>query len=343
MHTTIWFNALALRPGGSGVQTYIRELLSALSSDTSLVMSAAVQVDALGQLPQRVTPDARPVCAGVRRALQGLRTPAPADLVHGLDVDLPLRARGAGTVATVHDAAVVDVPWAFPASRARAETMLLLRSARTADMLVVPSDFTADRIQSLFGRRPHVIPLAAASWATPPTIEDIARVRTLYGLPNRFVLQVGSTEPRKLSALLIAAARQTSIPVVLAGLGSERLTGRGVLGLGHVPVADLPSLYAAANIVSYLSAYEGFGLPPLEAAACGAAVMASAIEPITAVLGDGASLVVNREDTVATALAELMSDADMRHDLRERGRRRAAQFSWEDTARATAEVYRMLS
>lgn len=306
-------------------------------------MSAAVQVDALSELPPGVTADVRPVCAGVRRALQGLRRPPPADLVHGLDVDLPIGVCDAGTVATVHDVAVVDVPWAFPASRARAERLLLLKTARTADEIVVPSDFTADRIESLYGRRPHVTPLAAARWAAPPSPEDIARVRAFYGLPRRFVLQVGSAEPRKLSALLIAAARQTSVPVVLAGLGSERLTGRGVLGLGHIPVADLPSLYATATVVSYLSAYEGFGLPPLEAMACGAAVMASAIEPITTVLGDAARLVVNRQDTVAAALADLMDDDDQRRDLRERGRRRAAQFSWEDTARATAAVYRMLS
>lgn len=117
MRTDIWFNALALRPGGSGVQTYIRELLTALSHDAPGRMTAAVQEDARGELPPRVHADTRPVCAGWRRALQGLRPAPAAGIVHGLDVDLPLHTGAAATVATVHDCAVVDVPWAFSANR----------------------------------------------------------------------------------------------------------------------------------------------------------------------------------------------------------------------------------
>lgn len=305
-------------------------------------MWAAVQADAVSELPPEVTADIRPVCAGVRRAFQGLRTPPPTEIVHGLDVDLPWRTRGARTVATVHDASVVDVPWAYSANRARAERMLLGRTARTAEEIIVPSAFTADRIESLYGRKPHITPLAAASWAVPPRAEDITRVRSVYGLPDKYVVQVGTSEPRKLTALLIAAARQSSVPVVLAGLGSERLTRAGVRGLGHIPAGDLPALYRAATVVSYLSTYEGFGLPPVEAMACGAAVMASAIEPLTEVLGDAARLVANRLDAVSSTLTDLVADEEQVRELRERGRRHAATFSWQDTARATAAVYRMV-
>lgn len=274
--------------------------------------------------------------------MQGFRPVGPSDLVHGLDVDLPAWSRGAGTVATVHDAAVFDVPWAFSASRARAERLLLARTARTADEIVTPSQFTADRLRSLYGRRAHVTPLAAGPWAKPPDPSEINRVRGEYLLPNRYVLQVGTAEPRKLTALLIVAARQAGIPVVLAGMGSAELTGDGVLGLGHVRGADLPALYSGATLVSYLSAYEGFGLPPLEAMACGAAVLASAVEPIPEVLGDAAVLVPNRETDVVAALRETAADPDLLDHLRRAGSARATRFSWSGTAEATRAVYGML-
>lgn len=308
-----------------------------------MTLTAAVQQDATDELPTPVTADVRPVCAGIRRGLQGFRTPPEeADLIHGLDVDIPLRSRRAATIATVHDAAVVDVPWAFSANRARAERLLLLKTVRSADALVVPSSFTAERIQSLYGRCPYVTPLAAAYWAGMPADADVERVRSHYRLPPQFVLQVGSAEPRKLTALLIQAGRLAGIPVVLAGLGSATLTGPGVLGLGHIPAADLPPLYRAATIVSYLSMYEGFGLPPLEAMACGAAVMASTIRPLTDVLGNAARYVANREDVVSSALIDLVNDPPQITALRELAAVRVAEFSWDKTARGTADVYGLL-
>lgn len=262
--------------------------------------------------------------------------------MHGLDVDFPVNAKGAGTVATVHDTAVVDVPWAFSANRARAERILLWKAVRTADEIVVPSRFTADRIHALYGRRPHITPLAAARWATTPTSDDVDRVRSTYDLPERFVLQVGTAEPRKLTKLLISAGRQAGVPVILAGMGSDALSAPGVKGLGHIPSSDLAPLYAAATVVSYLSAYEGFGLPPLEAMACGAAVLASDIAPLTEVLADAARFVVNDQDSVAQALRQLVADTDETVDLRERGLHRSQAFSWDLTASKTETIYGMV-
>jgi len=270
--------------------------------------------------------------------------PESPQVVHGLDVDLPVRSLRAVTVATVHDCAVVDVPWAFSANRARAERLLLARAARTADAIVTPSAFTASRLAALYGRTAIVTALAAGPWATPPPPEEVERVRATYSLAGDFVLQVGTVEPRKLTGLLVAAAQQAGVPVVLAGMGSAALTGAGVQGLGHIPAQDLPALYAAATLVCYLSAYEGFGLPPLEAMACGAAVLASDVPPIPEVLLDAAVLVPNHLPTVTKALRDTVADRDRLQELRARGIRRAATFSWQNTAKLTAGVYdRLLS
>ena len=113
MVARIALNALALTPEGTGVQTYIRELLRALSNQTQAELVAVVQDHVVEHLPVGVHPRPRPRSNGAVRALHGLRSFPGADLIHGLDVDLPLRTE-APTVATVHDLSVFDAPWAHP-------------------------------------------------------------------------------------------------------------------------------------------------------------------------------------------------------------------------------------
>lgn len=309
-----------------------------MTASRRFTFTAAVQEDTISELPDGVVADVRPVCAGAHRAIQGLRPPSAADLVHGLDVDIPAGHR-IPRVATIHDTAVFDVPWAFPAFRARAERLLLARTVRRADALIAPSEFTADRIRSMFGREAVVTPLAAPGWAVEPDPDEVLRVRQEYGLPERFILQVGTAEPRKLTALLIRAAGDIDIPLVLAGSGSQRLTGPGVLGLGYVPTEHLPGLYRAASVTAYLSCYEGFGLPPLEAMSCGAAVLVSDIEPLRSVVGEGAERTPNRLTDVRGALADLVGDAQRIEELRTLGSLRALHFSWERTAALSESVY----
>ena len=343
MPARIALNALALRPGGSGVQTYIRELLRVLPETVDAELAAAVQADALDELPEAVTPRVHPVAAGARRALAGLRGLGPSDLVHGLDVDLPLRP-GAPTVATVHDLSVFDVPWAFSRHRAAGERLLVRRSLRKADAIIAVSAFTAQRVRELFGRDATPIPLAPSLDMRPPGTDAVDGVRARYALPGRFVLHVGNIEPRKDVATLADACRQVPVPLVLAGARSPGVAApSGARALGYVSRSDLAPLYGAATVVAYPSLYEGFGLPPIEAMACGAVVLASRAASLPEVLGDAAVFARPRDaDGLAEALRALLGDPDRRAELATAAVAQAARYSWSATAAATADVYRSL-
>jgi glycosyltransferase involved in cell wall biosynthesis len=340
--TRFTFGALALRPRGSGVQTYIRELLRELTGllpDADL--SAIVQRDAAGDLPPGLTPHIRPVSSGVTRALIGALSNGSCDVFHSLDVDLPL-ATTAVTVATVHDVSVFDMPSASSRFRALGEQRLVGYSLRKADLLIAVSQFTAERIHAISGRTATVIELAPAAWARPPSPEDVARVRTKYQLPERFVIQVGTVEPRKNVQLVADAAESIGLPCVLAGAGSTGPAApRSAIGLGYLDVGDLPGLYAAATVTAYASRYEGYGLPPVEAMACGGAVVASAVGALPQVVGDGAVLVPSSDVADwADAMRTIAFDADARRELVDNALAVAATLTWRRTAERTVQAYR---
>ena len=343
MPPTLAYNALALRPRGTGVQTYIRELLGAVAGATGADLVAAVQTDAAALLPERVDPRLRPTSSGARRALDGLRSVGPADVVHGLDVDLPAFPR-APTVSTVHDLSVFDVPWAYSKVRALGEQRLVRQALRRADAIVAVSSFTAERIAARFGRTSVVVPEAAPSDLAPADPDQIVDVQRRHGLPDDFALHVGSVEPRKDLATLAAACRGAGIAMVLAGpVPDPKHVPAGARVLGYVPDGDLAALYGAATVVAYPTRYEGFGLPPLEAMVCGAPVIASRVASLPEVLGDGARLVPPGDVAAWTvALRELVADDAARATLATEGRKRAGALSWTATAAATLAVYRRL-
>jgi len=208
--------------------------------------------------------------------------------------------------------------------------------------------------------RVRVVPLAAAPSFRP--LEDatkMAAVRAKYDLPERFILNVGALEPGKNQATLVRAFRRlrrggVEQALVIAGPPAWRyerllrlvdrlgLTDE-VRFLGYVPAEDLVALYNLADLFAFPSLYEGFGLPPLEAMACGTPMVCSNAASLPEVVGD-AAITVDPYDVegLAQAMHRVLTDASLREELRAKGLAQAKQFTWERTARETVAVYRQV-
>lgn len=345
----IRLDALSLRVGGSGVQTYARELLRALPATWPAArFSATIERSLAAGLPEGVAADpvALPVDNGlVRKAVATTRSGPACDVLHGLDTDLPVRRpHGAATVVTVHDLALFDAPWAFGRATAVGKRALVAGAIRRADAVLAVSAFTAERVRARFGRDATVVHEAAGADFAPPSPEQVDAVRQRYALAERFVLHVGNLEPRKDTTTLAAAARAAGLPLVLAGGAVRRgATPAGVHELGYVDAVDLPALYAAASVVGYVARYEGFGLPPVEAMACGAVVMATPVGALPEVGGEGIEFVgIGDVEDQAAALRRLSADADLAAHRRAAGLAAAGRLSWGATAVGHAQLYRAL-
>jgi glycosyltransferase involved in cell wall biosynthesis len=189
---------------------------------------------------------------------------------------------------------------------------------------------------------------------------DIAEAKRRLGIEDEFLLFVGTIEPRKNLLTLMRAfdqiLRQTSRRPQLVVAGAEgwlmdqlfafikeSSIGDRLLLTGYLDDKDLRALYSSCRAFVYPSIYEGFGLPPLEAMACGAPVIAGNIATFQETLGSAAELVEpNDVEALARSIVEILGDEDRRRDLSRRGLEQAAKFSWERTAELTLEVYRQV-
>ncbi len=270
-------------------------------------------------------------------------------------------------VVTIYDVIPTRYPHYLPSRVARIAYALTTRLAlRAAAVVITLSRASRRDLIDLYGVSPErivVTPLASAPHFRPATSEAIAALRARLGLPERYVLYLGINKPHKNLVRLIEAwahvthdARRTThhasrITLVIAGREDPRypearqrateLNLDNVLFLGDVAEADLPALYSGATLFVFPSLYEGFGLPVIEAMACGVPVACSNASSLPEVAGDAALLFdPTDEQAIAEAISQGLHNADLRTRLRQRGFAQAARFSWQQTARLTLEAYR---
>jgi glycosyltransferase involved in cell wall biosynthesis len=260
-------------------------------------------------------------------------------------------------IVTIHDTAVLDHPEWFSTKYAVWYRFLLPRLAKLATRILTVSEFSRRRLTEIMDLDPEkiaVVPAGVDSRFKPVQPEIIETVRKRLDLPPAYVLAVGTLEPRKnitglfkAWSLLLSQQRVTGdIHLALAGgeasifrdVGFSSLPDKVVL-TGHVRDEDLPALYSGALAFVYPSLYEGFGLPPLEAMACGVPVVASGSTSIPEVTGDAALLVDPLDiESIADGLELVLDDDVLRESLRTVGFERARLFSWNEPARLVWEL-----
>ena len=259
---------------------------------------------------------------------------------------------------TVHDVMALEHPEWFTAGNRLQQRLVLGPAARAARVVLTPSEFSRERAIErlrLDPERVRVTPWGVDETFSAGRRSDQALAR--MGIEGRYLLTVGALRPRKnLEGALAAFERLGSeaegVELVVAGGGGwgdaellERVgaspAARRVRLTGRVSDEELCELYRGAECFLYPSRYEGFGLPPLEAMTCGAPVVSSDRTSMPEVLGDAAVAVdPDDPDALADAVAALLHSEPRRAELRERGARRAAEFTWERCARLTVEAYR---
>jgi glycosyltransferase involved in cell wall biosynthesis len=273
---------------------------------------------------------------------------------------LPLH-HPAASVTTVHDLGYLHYPEAHRSADRRYLDWSTAWSARQSTAVIADSRATKEDLIRAYGvarDRIHVIYLGARrDLARVGDTSAIAGARARYGVGERYLLYVGTLQPRKNLARvveafrrLVAAGRSSGVQLVLAGkkgwlyedlfaLVRESGLEDRVLFPGYIEDADLAQLMSGAIAFVFPSLYEGFGMPVLEAQACGAAVMTGKNSSLPEVAGDAALLVDPLDvDAIAEAMQRLVDDEDLRQELVRRGYENVKRFSWEKCARETLAV-----
>ena len=268
------------------------------------------------------------------------------DLFHATSFSLPALWTGA-LVATLHDANHLALPENYGPGQTAYYRLVVGPRAKRARALITVSEFSRRELEHFLGisaYRFQVIPNGVDARFHPRSPSEVLEFRRRRGLPERYLLAMGSEKAHKNLAILAPVTRELPVRVaVLAGGGgvARRLGfGEDVIDLESVSEDELPLLYASAEALIFPSYYEGFGLPALEAMACGCPVIASNASSLPEVCGQAAVLVEpHSEPAWREAILRLVRDSTLRRELSERGVERAARFSWDDCARQTLAVY----
>lgn len=352
-----------------GIGRYVVNLASALprvAPDLNITLlrdpAAAAQrltLPALPALDCAVSPFALSQQWRVRSILRQ----SQAALYHSAYYLMPY-APGVPAVVTCYDLIPLIYPQYFSAVQRlifRAAHWLVLHTARVTLAISESTKHDLVHFFHIDPRRVMVTPLAAAAHFQPPSRVEVDRVRAAYALPDRYVLYFGSNKPHKNVPRLVEAFAQAhrhfptpNFQLVIAGHWDERypqakeLVERmnlkaAVSFIGPVKDADLPALYGGAEVFVFPSSYEGFGLPVLEAMACGAPVICGNRSSLPEVAGD-AALLYDPADARALAdvIGQLLADRVLRETQRARSLDRAAAFTWDRVAQQTSDLYRTL-
>jgi glycosyltransferase involved in cell wall biosynthesis len=353
----------------AGVSRYtealLRELPALAPTDTFVVFSgpdrppAERAFDARLQWAHTRVPTSRPVARIAWEQTAGLSIARRygLDLVHA-PVNVAPALSGAPRVVTVHDLAFHLYPQQYPGAKQRYLRAMTRLSVRRAARVIAVSEATRRDVIRLYGADPQrvvTVPNGVGAEFRPMPDAQTATFRRARQLPERFVLFLGTLQPRKnLETLLRAYARiaaETGWALVVAGaegwgmtpiyaLARELGVAESVRFVGYVAPDELPFWYNAAGMLVYPSFYEGFGLPALEAMACGTPVIAADNSALPEVVGDAGLLVGARDvDGFAHAITTLARDAPFRERLSQRGQLRAAGYGWRKTAELTLAVY----
>lgn len=271
-----------------------------------------------------------------------------ADVIHTSDWVEP--SARVPLVTTVHDLVFRKYPETVAADIRRAQELRLSRLTRNHTTLIVDSESTKNDLMEIYHldpRRISVVYPGIESQYHPQSNTEIERVKKKYHLPDAYVLSVGTREPRKNLARLMAA---TTILRETPGWGETQLvlTGRtgwgdtlaippGVMATGYVDEADLPALYAGARVFAYPSLYEGFGFPVGEAKAVGTPVVTSAVSSLPEIGGEAAVLVdPSSPEAIAAGIIQADREREKRIVL---GFTEIKPFTWARAAHATMDVY----
>ena len=282
------------------------------------------------------------------------------DVVFNPKLSIPLRCK-AQKVLVMHGAEQFAVPSAYKFFDRVYFTLANPRYCKAADAVVVMTHIGARDIAHFMGADPakiHVIPEAYNELCEPLPREQTASILEPYGLPERFVLFIGGLNPIKnLGRTLRAFAKLEEEPRDLVVLGFKRwkfeqdLALVGKLGLedrvhfaGFVPDSHLPAFYSQAELLLFPSLYEGFGIPVLEAMACGCPVVASTTGCSSEVAGGAAELVDPYDvDAIHAGVSRVLGDTGLRREMVELGLQRCKDFSWKKTATATRDLFESLA
>lgn len=257
---------------------------------------------------------------------------------HTLPVLFPGRA-----VVTVHDLGYRHYPSAHPANSRRYLDWTTRYSARRASVVLADSQATADDLTKFYGTPASKIRVVYPGVDAPPVL-DVEVVRRKYNLPERYLLFIGTLQPRKNIARLVQAYAKTGlteVALVLAGgkgwlYDSAWTDGvNGVLMPGYVDEADKGALYAGALALVFPSLYEGFGFPVLEAMHCGTPVLCSNTSSLPELAGDAALLVdPTNVNAICEGIEQIALDTALRQSLRAKGYVQALRFTWTEAAKA---------